>query len=825
MATDRSCGYCIDAAIVMPPARSASTSAHLPMAVWLSALLVSAVLVWRAPFLTDLSVFLPQRPTPEQRLLVQNLTEGVASRLLLVGIDGVAPARQAELSNALAARLRSDLRLRSVNNGALDGLRSDQKLLFERRYALSPAVTASAFEVPALRAALERTIDELSSSMGAFAGELALRDPTGETLRLVESLTAGQSPRLHDGVWVSADGHRLMMLLHTQVLGSDLDAQQAVLQGVDAAFDAETRRLGLDTAVLKVSGPGKFAVESRRSIKEDVERLSLVGTSLVLALLWWAFRSPWAIAMALVPIGSAVLVAAAAVATVFGSIHGLTIGFGATLVGESVDYALYHLGRLASREPAPQGAFWRTIRTGVLTSVVGFGALLFTGFPGLAQLAVFSIAGILVAALVTRFVLPGLTPAHFRPRDLSGLGDRLLRVLRAVRAGRLALSGVLGLLLCVALFVGLGRRDLPLWNPDIASLNPISSAAQSLHEQLERELGAPSADLMVIASGTTEAQTLELAWAVGRVLDGWVAQGRLSGYDSPARLLPPARVQLERLAGLPESTVLAERLNQAAQGLAIRPDKLTGFLDDVNQARSAGPVTRADLAGTQLGLRVDSLLVTERAALITLRPSRDRPIDVQALREALEAGVPTQGGAGSAAEPGVSGSAGAAGAQVSLLAPKAETDKLYGGYLREAAWLSAGGALAIVVLLAFSLRSWAAVLRVCAPLAGAVLLVIAGFMLAGRSMNLLHLVGLLLVVAIGSNYALFMHSLRAGDLAGSSCSGTLASLVLANLTTLAGFSVLAFSSVPLLAALGTTVGMGAALALVLSGLWIGPGSN
>lgn len=777
--------------------------ARSAIAIWIVVLLVSAGAVWRAPFLADLSVFLPQRPTPEQQLLVQNLTEGVASRLLLIGIAGVEPAQQATLSNALARRLRADSRLRSVNNGTLEGLRADQKLLFDHRYALSPTVSAATFEVPALRAALERTVDELSSSMGAVAGDLVLRDPTGETLRLAERLADGQAPRLHDGVWVSADGRRIMMLAHTRLSGGDLDAQQALLESIDTTFADEVRRLGLTQAQLQISGPAKFAVESRRAIESDVTRLGIIGTLLVLTLLGFAFRSVWAIAIALVPIASAVLIGAAAVALTFGSIHGLTLGFGTTLVGESVDYALYHLGRLASREPAPAGAFWRTIRLGVLTSVVGFGALLFTGFPGLAQLSVFSIAGILAAALVTRFVLPALTPSRFRPRDLSPLGDRLRRLLRSGRQTRIAATVLLGLV-SLAAGLTLAVRQAPLWDTDIASLNPVSSAAQALHQDLERELGAPSADLMIIASARDEAGALAAAYAVSRVLDGWVAEGRLAGYESPSRLLPPAAVQLERLRALPDAAQLEHRLAEAASGLPLRADKLAGFVADVQAARKAGPLTRAELADSQLGLRVESLLVGGRAAIITLRPAPGVPIDARALQAAL----PHTGSA-----------------KLSLLAPKAETDKLYGSYLREAAGLSIGGALAIVLLLAASLRSWRSVLRVCAPLAGAVVLVMAAFVLAGRSMNLLHLIGLLLVVAIGSNYALFMQSLRDGELAGSSSSDTLASLLLANLTTLAGFTVLAFSSVPLLAALGTTVGLGAALALVLSGLWIGPGSN
>ncbi len=739
-------------------------------------------------------------------MLTQSLTEGVAGRLLLVGIDQVVPEQQAEFSASLAKRLRADARFRSVNNGALDGLQAEQALLFKHRYQLSPAVTPEHFEVPQLRVAMQETVDLLSSTAGAFAGELALRDPTGETMRIVEAFSAGQAPRLHDGVWVSADGKRVMLLVYTAAQGGDIDGQQAALAEIDQGFRAVQQATGNTAAQLQVSGPGRFAVESRRSIQDDVTRLSLIGTSLVFGLLLLAFRSPWAIALALVPIVSAVAAGAASVALVFGSIHGLTIGFGTTLIGESVDYALYHLVRTASSNPAPQQAFWKTIRLGVMTSVIGFGALLFTGFPGLAQLAVFSIAGILVAAVVTRYVLPGLTPKWFKPRELGWLDRRITQALAFLYGWRRPVTLVLFVVAALVLLAA-GTRKQSLWDTDIASLNPISSAAQALHEQLQNELGAPTADLMIIVSGVTEQLVLAGAEAVSVALDHLIKNKQLASYESPSQLLPSEQVQRIRMAALPSTEQLQQRLKVAAEGLPIKMERLGQFVQDVHAARTAAPLSRSDLSNTQLGVRVDAQMTGrpgQMAAIITLRPVAGQTIDSAALARAMPA-LP--------------------GAQVSLFALKAETDRLYGGYLNEAAWLSLGGALAIVALLALVLRSAGSVALVCAPLFGAVVLVIAAFAGFGKPMNLLHLIGLLLVVAIGSNYALFLHSLRNGELARTQSTGTLASLVLANLTTLAGFSVLAVSKVPLLSALGTTVGAGSALALVLSGLWIGPGGE
>ena len=64
-------------------------------AVWAAFVLVAIGIVVSARYTTDLSAFLPRSPTATQRLLVDQLREGIASRLILIGIEGAAPAERA----------------------------------------------------------------------------------------------------------------------------------------------------------------------------------------------------------------------------------------------------------------------------------------------------------------------------------------------------------------------------------------------------------------------------------------------------------------------------------------------------------------------------------------------------------------------------------------------------------------------------------------------------------------------------------------------------------------------------------------------------------
>jgi len=128
------------------------------------------------------------------------------------------------------------------------------------------------------------------------------------------------------------------------------------------------------------------------------------------------------------------------------------------------------------------------------------------------------------------------------------------------------------------------------------------------------------------------------------------------------------------------------------------------------------------------------------------------------------------------------------------------------------------GATAVAVLLAWQLGSARRLIAVAVPIAAATLVVLAALTLARSALGILHLVGLLLTVAIGSNYALFFDHLRE---CGDADADTLASLLLANLTTVASFALLASSRIPVLHAVGIVVAPGTLLCLVFAAAWLG----
>jgi predicted exporter len=347
--------------------------------------------------------------------------------------------------------------------------------------------------------------------------------------------------------------------------------------------------------------------------------------------------------------------------------------------------------------------------------------------------------------------------------------------------------------------VVLATHHTRLWSNSLSSLSPISDAEADLDTTLRGDMGAPDTRYLVFVSAATRELALQQAERVSALLQKEVDAGTLASFESASRYLPSEATQRARQASLPATAELQTRLPVALSELPLRAARLTGFVEDVEKARTQPLLQAADLEQTSMAMAVDALLMqrgTQWSALLPLTAPPGTEIDAARIRAALNA----------AAVP-----------NTIFVDLKTESNNMYSGYLHEAIVLSLGGLAAIIVLLAFALRSVRRLVPVIVPLAAAVLTVAAGLALAGQQLTLLHLVGLLLVVAVGSNYALFFDG--PDDVAKAVAPRTLASMLLANTTTVAGFGLLAFSKVSILKAMGMTVAPGVVLALVYAAIF------
>lgn len=763
---------------------------RVALAVWLAAMAICALLVARTGISTDMSAFLPRSPSAAQQVLVDQVRNGVVSRLILLGLDEAPPDQLTALSRALADRLRRDPEFVAVDNGEDQDLAGERDFLWRNRYLLSPGVTEERFTVAGLHAALLGDLRLLGSDAAVLVKRSLPADPTGEILRLIDALAGTARPHARDGIWMSADEHRAVLLVQTRAAGFDIDAQQQALARIDRAFAAAKQATpGAAAARLLETGPAVFAVRTRATMERDATRFSLLATAVVAGLLLFAYRSLRVLLLGLLPVASGALAGIAAVALGFGFVHGITLGFGVTLIGESVDYAIYLFTQTApgTTPAATIERIWPTLRLGMATSVVGFSAMLFSSFTGFAQLGLFSIAGLVVALAVTRWLLPGFLPRQFAAPGAGLFAAPLRPVMRHARRLRLAV-----LVLTLAAVAALCFHRGGFWQQDLQSLSPISAAARALDRELRRDVGAPDVRYLVVLTEADEQAALRSSERVSAALGALSARGALAGVDAPDAILPSDVAQRARQAALPDPQALAARLQQAASDLPFQPDLFAPFLKDAAVARSAPLLTR-DALPPALRLRLDALLLQRPdgwVAVLPLRGVADPP--------AVAAGIAALN------RP-----------DIAFVDLKQESDRLLRTYEREATLLAAIGAAAVLVLLSASLRSVRRVLAVAAPLAASVIVTAALLTVGNRPLSIFNLVGLLLIVSVGSNYCLFFER-QASDTEHRDRS--VASLVLANLCTDFGFGILSLSGIPVLHDIGVTVAVGTLLSLIFAAI-------
>ncbi|MEZ5727035.1 MAG: MMPL family transporter [Burkholderiaceae bacterium] len=661
-------------------------------------------------------------------------------------------------------------------------MRADRDRLLEARYLVSPHADGAGmrFAAPALRADLDRLASTLRGPMATIVRPVATRDPSLELVAILESLAGDGSPiATRHGVWFSADGRRAILLARLAAGAAALDSQANAIDALRTAF-APLEQPGIN---LRIGGTPALALRSRESIQGDAMRLSLAALVAIIAILFAVLRSGRFLAAAALPIASGVLAGVAATATLFGSVHGVTLGFGITLIGEAVDYSIYtHLHR------HPDGRyprrFWPLMWLAAASSAAGFAAMCLSGFRGLEQLGVFSVVGILAAGASTRWLLPACLPQ--RPPPAPRWLDWGLTALQ-VGLRRLRPLLIVATLAAIAL---LGWRGATVWDDDLASISPLSPAVLGDEARLRADLGLPDAGLLVVVEAPDLQQALARAETIGTSLAGLRAQGLIAGFDDPTRLLPSAARQRARQQRLPAPKTLASDLDVALRGSVFRPGTFDPFLADVERARTREPIGPAFYRGTMIGHRLDAQIAASGSGGVRLTIPLAGVRDLASTRAAL-----------------------AGGAGVHVLDLKSDVEAIVRDYRRRASWVALAGALAITLLIAWRAGSARAAARVLAILPGTVALTAAAQVLIYNRLTLFNLVALLLVVGIASNYALFFAARHQGD-AGNSAARM--SVGLCAMTTFVAFLLLSLSSTPVLRMIGSTVAMGAALGLALS---------
>ncbi|WP_217477381.1 MMPL family transporter [Stutzerimonas stutzeri] len=592
-------------------------------------------------------------------------------------------------------------------------------------------------------------------------------------------------PRL-DGLLVAEHDGQRWAVIHAQIHGDAFD-DQSPLQ-VDDLIRAARHQVEAEQGELLAAGGVLHAAYGQRQAREEASLIGSVSLVATLALLHMLFRTPRVLLVAL-PVMVGALSGAAACIALFGQIHVLTLVLGASLVGVSIDFPLHYLSKSWTLQPWHAHRALRLTLPGLAlaltTNVVGYLAMGFTPFPALSQVAVFSAAGLLGAFACATCLLPSLLSAPLQPWAAPlGWAQRGLS-LRSALLRRVPSLGLLAgfLLFCIAGISQLSFKD---------DLRQWVSRAPALQQQAERigEITGfePTSQYFLVRAASPD-ELLERQDQLAARLDELVVEQKLHGYLALSQLVAPTTAQqnlhlalprlLEASQPLLQLGVAADSLNQELAALQAQP--VTGL-----EAVLAGPVAEA-WRPLWLGVQHDGTV----AGLVSLQGLRD-----SSALHALAEGI----------------------ADVRLIDRPAELNRLFAETQRQAALLKLGAAVLIFALLCLPF-GWRGAMRCLAVPLLAALGSLACLGWLGQPLTLFGLFGLLLVTAIGVDYAILMRERIGG--AAVSLVGTL----LAAVTTWLSFGLLALSSTPAVSNFGLAVGLGLVFAFALAPWAAEPGAE
>jgi len=745
---------------------------------------------------TDVTHFMPAESDAELAVLASRLSDSELTRTMILTVGAPEIGTAIASARALADALRDHPEVASLRSGPdADPVEHVYRLYFPRRYYFLSEDPER--ELPELLspAALRLRAREVRASLELPTAPLAKRlvavDPVGAFQRILSRLRT-QRPPLDtvDGQFVTLDHRWAVIFLTTRAGAFDSKPQARLLEDLHAAF-AKIAAVSPRPLLLEASGANRFAVAAEQSIRRDVHSIVAVSFLGVAAVFLLFFRSLRFFALAVFPSLSGILFAAVAMRVALGRVDGVTLAFGASLIGVAIDYPIHVLDHYRLEPSASARAIVARLRPslvlGALTTMASFVGLALTSFPGFREIGLFATLGMAAALGVTLFVLPAFLGAG-RGRGVPPLALRTARALGRgldrldARRRLLALALVAGAVASAAFLPEL-RFDDDLTR--LMSLDPTLSAEE---ERVRERVAREESGRVVFALGEDADEAVARNDAVAARLEAARREGRIGDFRSLHALLWSRELQERSLRAWEAVPDKADRVASAFAAEGFRPEALAPFRADL-AAPPPPPLDAAALRDSPLRDLVSPLLLDlgDRAAAVTYLRGPTDPAVLGEVLDGLE--------------------------HVHVFDQRTFMNAIYKEFRTTTLEQIGVGCALVVLVLGLRYRRWRPALAAFLPslfVAGATL---AAFAAAGVPLNLLHVTSLVLVMGMGVDYGIFIVD-SAGDR--EHLDATLLSLLLSCLTTVFVFGTLALSEHAALRAIGATTGIGVLLSFLLA---------
>lgn len=740
---------------------------------------------------TDISAFFIAGNNVEEILLASEIQSGTLSRQYILSIDaGEGEQVATSFTNAWLTQLKSipgvvDVWAVDEKRGAINALSTIYAKHAAQTFSLNPeGELATLFTDSALAARALALKQALLSPEGELIKKVLVNDP------LLLSLSAFKD--LADQLKNKTSNTRYAnFILETTMSGMNAPAQLAIQEKIQATFSRQTQtdfsqkqKASTLEYQLDMTGIPMFAVATQSMIASDIKFITVLSSVTLSLLFLFVFRSFrlmfWVFSLLISVITIAVLVTN----FIFGSLHGMTLAIGSTLIGICIDYPIHGLVLTQGFGLEQRFSLLKKISPsllmGALTTLIGYIALGFSGYPGFQQVAVFTGTGIMISLLLTRYLFPYLETENAQPIEPYKWISKWINFCLRFRSALLFLV----LFLSLASVVQLDRLQ---WLQDLQQLTPELDYLKANDKIIRDRMSSMEPGRFVLISDKTAELAIQRAEGVYKRLDGLKKTGKLKDYFGLYPWLISEHQQLTNQKQLIQTLTpeTRQRWQNAldAQGLSVQR---LGLLSYDEQP----PLSKDQVLKSSVGHLVSNqLLMTKEHALVLIWLAAHDPVEVQGALSDLE--------------------------HVQYFSQRDVLNRMTQDYQQRAEWALFVGLCIIVSMLAWRYKSLFMTLQTLAPAFLAALLILGLWAWTGEEISFLHLIGFLLAVAICVDYGIFYQENRSGDL-----SLTYHAVAVSMMTSALVFSCLFFAQTSTLQILAKVVSCGVLLGFLLCPLLI-----
>lgn len=552
-------------------------------------------------------------------------------------------------------------------------------------------------------------------------------------------------------------------------------AVTAALEDAQSALDSQ-----FPGTMMRSAGLVRHAAQGTETAEAEISSVGLGSLLGVVTIILIVFRSSLPLAATLVSIGIGAVAGFTVCLFIFGKVHLLTLVFGGSLVGISVDYAFHFFCERARRDEVVTGGQARSrvfagISFGLVTTLIGFVGMLVAPFPGLRQMAVFSGVGLVASYLTVCLWFP-LWSQRMRPLA-QGTSDAVQRYLGFWQSLPRSVIVLVGVVVGVMSLTGIGMLSP---QDDVRLFQSPNGKLLAEQQAIESVLGERTASQFFLVEGNSSEELLHRidVLRAGLTAVGQLPGGVLSDFVPPASLREQNRELLVAYLESKDTFATLERL------VGLPPSILVGYLASLKEpprVLSLKAWLDHPASGSQRHLYLGERGGKHRAA-VTLVQIEDLPtLDRLAAEHDGVRFIDTAG----------------------------TYTRLFALYREQVSFLALLSYVLVTALLAWRYGAEGAVAIMVAPAFAAVTsLGVLG--ICGGTFSLFNVMALILVLGISVDYGIFFRE------SGPDSAMTLLAVVLSALTTILAFGLLAFSSTAAIHAFGVTIFVGIVVSLLVS---------